>query len=356
MGRMTRPRPIRTPHPERPWLTVPVRTDPTGVSGPTPDAVRGHAWRRTSRGLYVPSDVDGTVPEQRILEAATVLPRYGGVTGWGALRWMGGAWFGGVTAHGEFLPVELAIGGERLIRSQHSIFASTERLDPAELDVHDGVAVVSPVRATCFLMRYARSVADAVVVLDMAAYADLVSIEEMTEYALAHPGWTGIPQCREALRYADENSWSPQETRLRLIWELAEELPVPLTNRPVFDLHGHHLGTPDLFDPVAGLAVEYDGELHLEGSRRAHDIDRDALLRAHGIETLSFVSRHMRHDHAIVSRLRRVRAQALGRRSPEPSWTLAQPPWWQPTHSVALRRALTDEQRTRWLAHRHRVA
>ena len=42
----------------------------------------GPRYRRTSHGLYLPVDIDGSVPEQRIVEAAAVLPAYGGVTGW----------------------------------------------------------------------------------------------------------------------------------------------------------------------------------------------------------------------------------------------------------------------------------
>ncbi len=333
---------------------MPVRTDRTGLRGPTPDTALSKQWRRTSRGLYVPSDVDGTVPEQRILEAATVLPPFGGVTGWGALRWAGGAWFDGITHHGELRPVDLATG-MRSIRSQPGFVVTTERLGPADLIEFDGIVTTTLVRAACFEMRYARSLADAVVVLDMAAYSDLVSIEEMTEFALAHPGWTGIPQCRDALLLADENAWSPPETLLRLIWRQAEELPDPLTNCPVFDLDGHHIGTPDLFDPTAGLAVEYDGRLHLEGSRRASDLDRDALFSHHGIETLVFVSRHLREEQSVRRRIREARGRAL-RRTTERAWTIEQPAWWRPTHTVALRRALTDEQRTRWLAHRLRAA
>jgi hypothetical protein len=38
----------------------------------------------------VPADAEQTT-EQRIVEAAAVLPAYGGVTGWAALRWLGAA-------------------------------------------------------------------------------------------------------------------------------------------------------------------------------------------------------------------------------------------------------------------------
>jgi len=253
-------------------------------------------------------------------------------------------------AHGTLRPVDLATGLSS-IRNQPGLRRSAERLNPLDLLQWDGITITAPARAVCFEMRYARSAAEAVVVLDMAAYADLVSIDEMTTYALAHPGWTGIPQCRDALRWADENSWSPRESRLRLIWNLAEELPPPVTNRPIFDLGGHHLGTPDLFEPISGLAVEYDGRLHLEGSRRASDLDRDALMRAHGIEILVFVDRHLRDATVVLQRLREARRRAT-RSQTIRSWTLDPPPWWQPTHTVALRRELTADQRARLLAHR----
>ena len=49
------------------------------------------------------------------------------------------------------------------------------------------------------------------------------------------------------------------------MWPLDLGLAQPLTNRPVFDLSGRHLGTPDLIDVTAGLAIQYNGSLHLAG-------------------------------------------------------------------------------------------
>ena len=46
----------------------------------------------------------------------------------------------------------------------------------------------------------------AVVVADMAAFNDLVPLDELWPYALAHSGMTGIPQAREAIGHADENA------------------------------------------------------------------------------------------------------------------------------------------------------
>src|SRR6478609_7608191 len=120
--------------------------DPTGATGPTPAQARGPRWRRSSRGLYVPSEVDGSTPEQRIVEAAAVLPSYGGVTGWAALRWMGAQWMTGLAPDGQTpLPVVLVTAGDD-VRSQPGIQVSAERLNPRELVVHDGMRVTMPVR------------------------------------------------------------------------------------------------------------------------------------------------------------------------------------------------------------------
>src|SRR6478609_437843 len=226
----------------RPGVVPPVRTDPLGLTGPTRSEAAGRRWRRSSRGLYVPAEVDGSVPEQRIVEAAAVLPAYGGVTGWAALRWLGASWMSGLAPDGRsLLPVVLVTAGDD-IRPQPGIQVSAERLDPTEITEQDGVRVTIAVRSLCFEMRYAVSVRAAVVAADMAMQADLVSLDEMAAFVATQSGWTGLPRCREALALAHENSWSPRETsHLRLIWVLDAGLQQPLCNVPVFDRAGRHI-------------------------------------------------------------------------------------------------------------------
>src|SRR4051794_40285483 len=217
-------------------LVDPMRLDPTGATGPTPAQARTRSWRRSSRGLYVPAGVDESVPEQRIVEAAAVLPAYGGVTGWAALRWLGASWMTGLAPGGQTpLPVVLVTAGDD-IRPQPGIQISAERLNPRELTVHDELRMTIAVRSVSFEMRYAASVRAAVVAADMAMQADLVSLDEMWSFVSTLSGWTGVPRCREALALAHENSWSPRETsHLRLIWVVDAGLPWPLCNVPVFD-------------------------------------------------------------------------------------------------------------------------
>lgn len=330
-----------------------MRRDPAGRDGPTPKQARGPRWRRTSRGLYVPSEVDADRAEQRIAEAAAALPAYGGVTGWAALRWLGSPWFGGTDA-ATYPPVPLATG-KRTIRSQSGIAVSEERLAPTDLEVADRLRVTSAVRAVCFEMRYARSLREAVRAFDMAAYSDLVTIDELVTYALEHPGWTGIPQCREAVPYLDENCWSPREVDLRMTWVVEAGLPRPLSNVPIFDRFGRHIGTPDLLDPVAGVVGEYDGALHLAGEQRALDVRRMEAFRAVGLETFTMLSSDLPRRSQMADRMIAARRRALWLPESVRAWTIVPPPWWIPTTTVAQRRALSEGDRQRWLRLRLRA-
>jgi hypothetical protein len=347
--------PTRWFHPDRPGLVAPVRVDPNGVDGPSPRQARSKRWRRTSRGFYVPSSVGQSV-EQRIVEAAAPLPTGGGVTGWAALRWCGATWFDGLTPSGkEELPVVLAsCYGD--IRAQDGFMVCQERLSRCDVTTVDGLPVTIPARSVCFEMRYARTLRDAVVAFDMAAFADLVTTEEQWAYILDHPGWTGIPQARDVMTLVDENSWSPWETRLRVVWILVAGLPAPLCNRPLFDHDGRHIGTPDIFDPDAGVVGEYDGAAHLNSAQRAKDLSREAVFRRHGLEYFAVVGADMSSHATVAERMADAHRRGRSRRTTRPSWTLTPPSWWTESHTVEQRRALTGRARAAVLRQRRRLS
>ena len=290
------------------------------------------------------------------IEAAAVLPAYGGVTGWAALRWSGGVWFDGLGRDGKTrLAVTLATGDSN-ITSQAGIHVSEEAVRPFDLTKVDGMPVTTNVHAVSFLMRYAATEREAVAHLDMAAYSDLVSIEEAREYALTQTAWTGVPQLRKANDLADENSWSPAEVGMRLIWELDAGLPRPLTNHPVFDRVGNHIGTPDLLDPVAGVVGEYDGSLHLVGRQRRRDRDREDSFRSVGLEYFTMLSGDGADRSRMADRMHAVRRRAQWAAESKRDWTVALPHWWIPTFTVEQRRNLDEGQRERLLRLRRRTA
>jgi hypothetical protein len=340
---------------ERDRLTMPVRVDPTGLKGPTRKRARGKSWRRTSHGLFVPAEVSDDDVEQRIVEAAAVVPEKGAITGWAALRWQGGAWFDGLADGGRARRPVTVVAPAKQVRSQPGIAVSEEFIRPGEIIFVDGMPLTVPERSVCFLMRYASSLREAVVALDMAAYHDLVSIDEVARHAATLGIWTGIPQCRAGIPLGDENAWSPQEVAFRVIWEVHAGLPHPLCNRPVFDLAGHLIGTPDLLDEEAGLVGEYDGRLHLAGEQRYRDRDREARYRDAGLEVVVALAGDVHQPERTADLIRqayaRARFEAVGRRR----WTVEPPPWWTPTFTVAQRRALDPDLRTRLLGLRLRA-
>jgi hypothetical protein len=99
--------------------------------------------------------------------------------------------------------------------------------------------------------RFDSDVREAVVAIDMMAAAELVSLRQISDYLPTQARAGGVRQVRQALALADEDSRSPNESRVRLIWVLDAGAAPPRVNQPVFDLRGRLLGIADLLDPVA---------------------------------------------------------------------------------------------------------
>jgi hypothetical protein len=317
----------------------PVRVDPTGRRGPTRGQSRGTNWRQTSYGYYVPAHASDAVPEQRVLEQSVRLPPHGAVTGWAACRMHGAAYFDGLGRDGStHNPVPLAVGEHTSIRRDHRISVSRERLDPEEVILLQGVRCTKIRRALFDAMREAPDEREAAVAMDMVAAAELASISQMRAYVASRAGWKGVPQVRRALDLADENSMSPNETRMRLVWVLDAGLPKPLCNQPVFDLRGTLIGIADLLDPVAGVVGEYDGAAHRGARRHRRDVRREDLFRRAGLEYFKVVGLDLGDVDLVVDRMRTTRGRAKFTPPAERGWTLAAPEGWysSPVEAMTL--------------------
>jgi hypothetical protein len=335
----------------RPDVVLPVRVDPAGVDGPTPKAARGPHWRRSSRGWYLPSSVSADRTDQRIVEAMAGMPDDAAVTGWAALAWGRGRWFNGIASDGDTpLPVPVALGDQRSASPPAGVRLSEDWLFPDDVMVVDGLRITVPNRSVTYETRRARRLALAVRVIDMAAYDDLIDLEDLAAYVDRLVARQGIKLTRLAVPMAVENAWSPTECDMRIAWKAAVPAAL-LCNAPLFDRHGQHLFTPDLFDPIAAVAGEYNGRVHVEDGARSRDVDKDAAYRQHGIELVQMIStdRHdtTRFENRLVAAYRRA-----AERQPSATWTLDQPDWWVDTSTVARRRALSAEGRSIWLRYR----
>jgi hypothetical protein len=278
----------------------------------------------------VPADVDSTVVEQRILEQSMLLPSFGAVTGWASCRLRRAAFFDGLLPDGPTqIPVPLLIGPLGQLRPHEGVRLSRERLLHSEIVVVHGIRCARLDRALFDEMRRVEDLREAVVAMDMMAAAELLSLRQMRDYVLEHPGWTGVPGVREALDLASEHSRSPNETRLRLIWQLDAGLPPPLINQPVFTRAGRLIGYPDLFDPVAGVVGEYDGAEHRRAARHSKDVAREEDFRRAGLEYFKVTGPDLRNVSLIVSRMHSTRSRALWLPPERRAWTLDLPDGWE---------------------------
>ncbi len=279
----------------------------------------------------MPAETPPDVPEQRILEQAVRLPEGGAVTGWASLRLHGATFFDGLAGDGRTRRrVPLNPGPDHQLAQSPAACVSRDRLFAPEITHIQGIPCAVAPRALFDEMRYAAGLRAAVVAMDMAAAAELVSVGVMREYVGAHPAWTGVDQVRRALDLASEDSLSPQETLMRLIWVLDAGLPAPLCNPPVFTVHGRYVGRPDLLDLEAGVVGEFDGAEHRERLRHARDVEREEAFRRLGLEYFKVTGPDMRHRGKVVERMHSTRARARFAPPGDRSWTVQPPHWWRP--------------------------
>jgi hypothetical protein len=225
-------------------------------------------------------------------------------------------------------PVPLLAGPHHRLVPTPESRVSRDRIFAPEIVWRLDVPCAIPTRATFDEMRYADDVCEAVLAFDMMATAGLVTVDEMLGYVAEHPAWEGVEQVRWAMPLVDENSWSPRETWMRLIWERDAGFPHPLCNRPVFTRDGTFIGIPDLLDPEAGVVGEYDGGMHPTSSRRTKDVGREEAFRRVGLEYFEVTGGDIPHRGRIVDRMTWTRGRALWLPESKRRWTLEQPPWY----------------------------
>jgi hypothetical protein len=248
--------------------------------------------------------------EQRILEQAMRIGRTGAVTGWAALRLHRGGFFDGLAEDGRTrLPVPVAAGRDRLA-PHPDILLTRERLEEGEVVIRHGIRCADVPRAVFDEMRRTGDPRDAVVVLDMACAAELISVRRMRAYVDRMGRRRRVPLVRWALDHAEESSRSPGESRFRLVWVLDAGWPPPLCNRAIYDLDGRLLGIPDLLDLETGVVGEYDGAEHRSRRRHRRDVHREDLFRRAGLEHVAVVGADLRTPTVVIERMEAARSRA----------------------------------------------
>ncbi len=262
----------------------------------------------------------GLSPEQRIVEVSAGLPSDAMLTGWASLRIHGGGFFDGRDTWRKPMPVPVLARADQRLRSDAQRRIVRDRLLPIPVRVA-GMTCAPPERAVIDAMRLADDGRDAVVVLDMALAAGLVTIPDVQRAWSQQIRRVGAALVRFGLAHGHPESRSPAESRLRLIWTLDARLPTPLVNREVRMPDGRPIGVPDLLDPGSGLVAEYDGALHRDRDRHCRDnLRRERFLEA-GLEPVTVVAGEPLLE--VVRRLRAAHRRAAARPSAARRWMYA---------------------------------
>ena len=298
--------------------------------GVDPYLLRTSRWRRTSRGLYVPGDVEQTAT-QRIVSAAALMPPGGVIGGWAAARVHGAEFQDGLDERGAERAVDVLLPGGLHRLDVPGVAYRRASLGWGDTCLVNDFLVTTPVRTAVDLACWARSVTGATVQLDLLLEAGL----PLNDLRRAAPSRRrGSVQARSAIDLARCGSRSPGETRLRLLYVREVGAPAPLLNPTLLDRAGRFLAMPDLFDAEAGLAMEYDGaswaserELgHRDRRQHREDNVREEGMERHGIIVVRADAADLGpYRRQTSSRFQQARLDGLGRDRRRDRWVVQRP-------------------------------
>ncbi|MGH7919447.1 MAG: endonuclease domain-containing protein [Candidatus Dormibacteraceae bacterium] len=180
-------------------------------------------------------------------------------------------------------------------------------LTPEEVTMPRGLPVTTPCR-TCFDLAGRLSRVEAVVVVDMALHAGLVTSESWSSCVAAHTGRKGVAGARRTLPHVEPKAESPMESRLRMLL-VGAGLPCPEAQVPLYDSGGDFVGRPDLYYASARLGLEYDGENHRD--RLIADDRRQNRLQQIGVVLLRFTHSDLtERPEVVIAQVRNALAKS----------------------------------------------
>jgi hypothetical protein len=286
--------------------------------------LRGDLWRRPHHGRYAWAAVASMSPEQRIAEAASVLPAGGALAGWAAAFLHGATDLDGRRWDGFLEPVLFALPYDRRVRRE-GIATIRAPLVDSDLAQVDGLIVTSSERS-CFDVIRMGTLEEAVVGVDAMLRAKVVSAESIGEFVTSRAGWKGVPTARAALDLSDGRAASCPESRFRVIWVVEAGLVRPEVNQPVYSPAGVLIGVPDLLDLETGLVGEYDGSDHRALKRHTDDNAREERFESHGLTVVRATSIDLKYRRRLmIARLRDGLRRAGRRDARRDRWTVDPP-------------------------------
>jgi hypothetical protein len=189
------------------------------------------------------------------------------------------------------------------------------KIDDAGVWQVDGFAVADPVTTWCQLATVLRvddliAAGDFIVsgaVLDGGRSLPLATIAELRQGMARFARRRGAKRIAEAVDYVRTEVDSRPESLLRMLLVRAG-LDEPHVNVPLFDRFGKRIGRPDLLYPNAGLAIEYEGDIHrIDKERFRRDIARREQFEDAGTRVIRVTSDDLFGEpDALIARVRRL--------------------------------------------------
>ncbi|MGY2085183.1 endonuclease domain-containing protein [Blastococcus sp. SYSU DS0539] len=247
--------------------------------------LRGPAWRRLFRDVYVDAGVPETYQLRARAAAAVLLPGAVVTGASAAVLW-------GVDLADVRDDVELTLPAGAHPRRHPGLVVRRTSLDESDVCLRAGVRVTTPL-ATALRLAGVLPRDEAVVAIDRMVAATDLHLGELRARA-ASPG-AAPTRVRTACALADGLAESPQETRLRLLLHRAR-LPAPVAQHVVRH-DGGFVARVDFAWPELKVAVEYDGAWHGGKGQFARDRRRLNRLQEAGWRVV-FVTAADLHDPA----------------------------------------------------------
>lgn len=186
----------------------------------------------------------------------------------------------------------------RLHSTDYVIVERTKRLP--KLTMRDGVPLAPLARSVIDACRRVRSHVPVQALMTEAVQRGRVP-PNWLGYEVETGSQRGTAVPREVLKDIITGARSVAEIDAMRVWELTD-LPQPVWNVALRDVHGAYIGTPDAWFAEAGLAWEIDSyEFHFERENYASTINRNARYASAGIVVVQTLPTRLRTEPEAVA-------------------------------------------------------
>jgi hypothetical protein len=264
--------------------------------GMSPDAIayrlrQGGPWRHLLPGVYTTTTGSPT-PAQLQIAASLYAGKRSVITGGAALRY-----YRLPAPRSDRIDLLVPVQVQRHSTSYVRLHR-TERL-PEMVDVLPHRRYALPARAAADAARWLTSLQEARALIAGAVQKGACTVGQLTEELNAGPVRDSA-LLRTVLSEVGAGVRSVPEAELRVLIRRAG-LPLPMFNPRLYLPNGTFLGSPDVWWPEAGLAVEVDSKRwHLSPADWERTMDRHSRFGEHAIVTLHFAPHKLRVDPAHV--------------------------------------------------------